>query len=47
LALVVIVVAYLFICLGNQTTRLLVRHADRQGSADAVSPAGTGAVLDD
>jgi broad specificity phosphatase PhoE len=39
-SLLVVAVAYLFICWGAQTTVLLVRHADRQGSADALSPAG-------
>jgi broad specificity phosphatase PhoE len=45
-ALGVIVVAYLFICWGTQTTILLVRHADRQGTADALSPAGTARAQD-
>lgn len=40
-ALVVIAVIYLCFCWGTQTTILLVRHADRQGSADALNPAGT------
>ncbi|MDG4563454.1 MAG: phosphoglycerate mutase family protein [Candidatus Competibacter sp.] len=46
-ALVVIVVAYLFICWGTpQTTILLVRHADWQGSTDTLSPAGTARAQD-
>ncbi len=40
-ALIVIAVVYLHFCWGTQTTILLVRHADRQGSADALSTAGT------
>lgn len=40
-ALIVITVVYLYFCWGTQTTILLVRHADRQGSADALSTAGT------
>ena len=39
--LVVIAVIYWFFCWGTTTTVLLVRHADRQGSADALTPAGT------
>jgi Phosphohistidine phosphatase SixA len=39
--LIVITVVYLYFCWGTQTTILLVRHADRQGSADALSTAGT------
>jgi len=38
-ALIVIPVVC-FICLGTETTILLVRHADRQGSEDALSAAG-------
>lgn len=45
-ALVVIAVIYLYFCWGTQTTILLVRHADRQGSADALSPAGTARAQD-
>jgi phosphohistidine phosphatase SixA len=40
-ALIVITLVYLHFCWGSQTTILLVRHADRQGSADALSTAGT------
>jgi len=40
-ALVVIAAVFLYFCWGTQTTVLLVRHADRQGSADALTPAGT------
>jgi broad specificity phosphatase PhoE len=39
--LIVITVVYLYFCCGRQTTILLVRHADREGSADALSTAGT------
>ena len=39
-ALVVIAVISLYFCWGTQTTILLVRHADRQGSADALNRAG-------
>jgi broad specificity phosphatase PhoE len=40
-ALIVIAVVYLYFCWGTQTTILLVRHAEREGSADALSTAGT------
>ena len=40
-ALIVITVVYLYFCWGTPTTILLVRHADRQGSVDALSTAGT------
>jgi len=39
--LVVIAVVFLYFCWGTQTTVLLVRHADRQGAADALSATGT------
>lgn len=38
--LIVIAVVYLYFCWGNQTTILLVRHADRQGTEDILSDAG-------
>jgi phosphohistidine phosphatase SixA len=40
-ALLAITVVSLYFCWGTQTTILLVRHADRQGSADALNTAGT------
>lgn len=38
---VVVAVALLYFCWGTQTTVLLVRHADRQGSTDTLNAAGT------
>jgi phosphohistidine phosphatase SixA len=45
-ALIVITIVYLCFFWGTQTTILLVRHADRQGSADALSTAGTARAQD-
>lgn len=45
-ALVFIVVFFLYFCWGTQTTVLLVRHADRQASADALTPAGIARAQD-
>lgn len=39
--LIVTAAGFFYFCWGTQTTVLLVRHADRQGSADALSPGGT------
>jgi broad specificity phosphatase PhoE len=39
--LLVVLVALIYFCWGTQTTVLLVRHADRQGNADALNAAGT------
>ena len=44
--LIVITVVYLYFCWGTQMTILLVRHADRDGSADALSDAGTARALE-
>jgi len=37
---IIVIVVYWFICWGLPTTVLLIRHADRQGSQDALSPVG-------
>lgn len=42
----VVAVVLLYFCWGTQTTILLVRHADRQGSADALNAAGTARAQD-
>jgi broad specificity phosphatase PhoE len=39
--LIAVAVVYWYFCWGPSTTVLLVRHADRQGAADALSAAGT------
>lgn len=39
-ALVGLVLVFWYFCWGAPTTVLLVRHADRQGAADALSPVG-------
>jgi broad specificity phosphatase PhoE len=39
--LIVVGLVYCYFCSGPATTVLLVRHADRQGSDDALSPEGT------
>lgn len=39
--LIAIAVVYLYFCCGTLTTVLLVRHADRQDGADALTAAGT------
>ena len=46
-SLVAISIFVLFwLCWGSQTTVLLVRHADRQGSADALTPVGAARATD-
>lgn len=45
-ALAVIAVVVWYFCWGTPTTVLLVRHADRQGSADALTAAGTARAED-
>ncbi len=37
---VLVIVVYWFICWGSPTTVLLIRHADRQGGQDVLSPVG-------
>ena len=41
LTLITVIVVYWYFCWGAPTTVLLVRHADRQDAADALTAAGT------